>query len=157
VTAHGSPRLTADVDVTLFVSTELLAPLMRSLTRSGFLSRVDDPVDFAERARVVPFVHRPTGLLLDLVLGGEGTEALFLERATILDLGGVRVPVIALEDLVVTKIVAGRPRDLEDVRSLLKHSPDLDHVRRTLAIFEEDLERTDLTRTLDDLVSKSRR
>lgn len=39
-------------------------------------------------------------------------------RATLVDLGGVTVPVASIEDLVALKRAAGRPKDLEDVRVL---------------------------------------
>jgi predicted nucleotidyltransferase len=53
------------------------------------------------------------------VLAGPGLEEQFLARAVLVDIGGVRVPVMSPEDLVVTKILAGRPKDIEDVRGIL--------------------------------------
>lgn len=45
------------------------------------------------------------------------------QRAVYMDLGGIIVPVCAINDLIVMKQLAGRPKDLEDIkylRSLLK-------------------------------------
>jgi hypothetical protein len=39
--------------------------------------------------------------------------------ACMVDIGGIRVPVIAPEDLVVTKLLAGRSKNLEDARTVL--------------------------------------
>jgi predicted nucleotidyltransferase len=39
-------------------------------------------------------------------------------RATIADLGDVKVPVASIEDLIALKRAAGRPKDLEDIRVL---------------------------------------
>ena len=49
------------------------------------------------------------------------------------------------EDLVVHKVLAGRPRDLEDVRAIVLKKPDLDRpfVHRTLQQFQEALSRGD--------------
>jgi hypothetical protein len=44
----------------------------------------------------------------------------------------------SLEDLIIHKLVAGRPRDIEDVRSILVRNADYDreYVQRWLADFE---------------------
>ncbi len=59
------------------------------------------------------------GLPLDLVLGGPGLEDLFLSRAVPVRLGDVTVPVISPEDVIVTKVLGGRPKDLDDVHGVL--------------------------------------
>jgi predicted nucleotidyltransferase len=68
------------------------------------------------------------------------------------DIGGVRVPVISPEDLVVTKILAGRPKDLEDVKGILdERAATLNPatIRDTLALLEDALSMNDLTPVFD--------
>lgn len=96
----GRPRFTADIDVT--VRLDALAPVdfAASMERAGFALRVSADHDFVKRTRVLPFVHSPTGWLLDVVLAGPGLEDMFIARAVDVDLGdGVHVPVIRAEDL----------------------------------------------------------
>ncbi len=55
--------------------------------------------------------------------------------------------VISPEDLIVTKILAGREKDIEDVRSVLRErisSLALALIRATLALLEEALGQSDL-------------
>src|SRR5207248_6808018 len=88
------------------------------------------PADFIERTRVIPLVHR-NGIQTDLVLGGPGLEDLFLERAVQRTVEGVRVPVATAEDLIAMKVLGGRAKDLDDVRSLLAANAgrlDLAHI-----------------------------
>ena len=65
---------------------------------AGFLLRVSDPA-FIRRTRVMPFIHRPTGMPLDIVLAASDLEADFLTRAVTVDLGGTPAPVIHVEDV----------------------------------------------------------
>ncbi len=104
----GHPRFTADVDVTVRLEPEEPDRLIEALANEQFVLRVHDARDFVARTRVLPFVHTPTNLPLDVVLAGPGLEEQFLARAVPVDIGGIRVPVMSAEDLVVTKILAGR-------------------------------------------------
>ena len=143
----GRPRLTADIDVTVRLELEDPERLVRTLEARGFSLRVGDADDFIRRTRVFPFLHVASGMPLDIVLAGPGLEDLFLSRARPITMAGVVVPVISPEDLIATKILAGRPKDMEDVRGILhERLPDLDIelVRSTLALLEDALGQSDL-------------
>jgi len=84
---------------------------------------------------------------LDVVLAGSGLEEEFLDRARAVDLGGTKVPLIDPEDLIIAKVLAGRPKDLEDAHGLWRlRGRDLDpaRIRRTLRLLEEALSQSDL-------------
>jgi predicted nucleotidyltransferase len=88
-----------------------------------------------------------TAMPLDIVLAGSGLEDEFLERATVTDIGGVAVPLIDRGDLVIAKVLAGRPKDLDDARAIWRiHGADLDaqRIRSTLRALEEALGQSDL-------------
>jgi hypothetical protein len=143
----GRPRLTADIDVTVRLEPEDPERLVRTLQARGFSLRVGDADDFIHRTRVFPFLHVASGMPLDIVLAGPGLEDLFLSRARPVTMGGIVVPVISPEDLIATKILAGRPKDIEDVRGILRERlPDLDLalIRSTLAALEDALSQSDL-------------
>ena len=61
------------------------------------------------------------------------------------------MPVISAEDLIVTKVLAGRPKDLDDVRGIIAAKTDLDAdaIRATLAMLEEALGVSDLLPIFD--------
>jgi hypothetical protein len=144
---HGVARLTADVDVTVRLPAAMPnQSLVAVLQEHRFKARFDDPA-FVERTRVIPLVHIPTSMPLDAVLAGPGIEDRFFDRAQTREVEGVRVRVASAEDLVVMKILAGRPKDLDDVRAMLAaHAGaiDAEYIRSTLAILEAALAQSDL-------------
>lgn len=156
----GRPRLTADVDVTVRLEPEDPGALVRAFAAHGFRLRVDQRDDFVRRTRVLPFVFEPDGLPVDVVLAGPGLEELFLSRAIPVQVGNVTVPVISPEDLIVTKILAGRSKDLEDVRGiLLERLPQLDltSIRSTLALVEAALGQSDLQPAFEAELTRAQR
>ncbi|HYU25018.1 MAG TPA: nucleotidyltransferase [Thermoanaerobaculia bacterium] len=69
-----------------------------------------------------------------------------------MDIAGTVIPVISPEDLIVTKVLAGRPKDIEDVRGVLQErldSLDLERVRSLLRLLEQALTQSDLLSTLE--------
>lgn len=146
VILHGVPRLSADVDVTLRLDPDEPERFAREMEDGGFTLRVDDP-GFVRRTRVMPFVHHRTGMPLDVVLAGSGLEDEFLERATQMDLGAGPVPVIDLEDLLIAKVLAGRPKDVEDAATLWRlhgHTLNGNRIRHVLGLVEAAIGQSDL-------------
>lgn len=160
VQVWGTPRLSADVDITIRLRSADLGPFLSALREAGFESRVPDPRTFARETRVLPLVHVRSRIPVDAVLAGPGPEEEFLARASTTSIGGVRVPVISREDLVVTKILAGREKDLEDVRGILRQADagfDKARIRALLRSFEEALGRSDLESLFEKQLVASRR
>jgi len=142
----GSPRLSADVDVTANLDRVALTDYIDTMRRSGFDVVFGDP-EFVESTRVIPFVHRATRMPLDIVVAGSGLEEEFLKRAISVVLSGSTVPVISPEDLIITKILAGRPKDIEDIRGVInerRSSLDVARIRAVLKHLERALDQSDL-------------
>jgi hypothetical protein len=157
---YGVARLTADVDVTVRLqASSTNDSLADALERRGFRLRITDR-EFVTRTRVMPFVHEATGLPLDVVLAGPGLEDQFLAHAVVRDIDGVRVPVASVEDMVVMKVLAGRPKDHEDVVAIAAAQGgalDEGAVRATLIALEEALSQNDLRPALDAALARARR
>lgn len=156
VNVHGAPRATADVDITVDLAGDRVERFAAQLVKAGFDLRFADPA-FLAASHVIPVVHRKSGLPIDIVLAGPGLEQQFLDEVEYRTVGRRKVPVLSLENLVVTKIIAGRPKDLEDVRALLArrgNTVDYDHVNATLAIVERALDVSDLRSRLRSLRPK---
>ena len=147
VLVWGRPRMTGDVDVTMFLDPEEPEAFVTAMTGAGFELRIANARDFVARTRVFPFTHAASGLALDAVLGGPGLEEEFLRTARQVDVGGVTVPVIGPEELIVTKILAGRAKDLDDVRGVLAaqgETLDVQRVRTLIRTIEVAIDQSDL-------------
>jgi hypothetical protein len=116
---HGAVRLTGDVDATVELGGLTIAALIAALEKEGFRPRVPEVKGFVERTRVVPLEHVGSEMPLDLVVAGPGLEELFLARAREHVVEGIAIPVACAEDMVVMKILAGRPKDIEDAVAIL--------------------------------------
>lgn len=157
---HGAARLTADVDVTVELGPRPIADLVDALRTAGFAPRVSDVAAFAERTRVIPLVHETTTIPVDVVVAGPGLEETFLAHAEDRAVGDVRVPVASAGDLVVMKVLAGRPKDLEDVVAVLRANRDridVTAVRAMLATLELALGRADLVPAFDRAIADAKR
>jgi len=151
--------MSADIDITAAIVSSH-DEFVKAMEAAGFDLRVDEWRPFVERTRVVPLVHRATELPLDVVIAGPGLEEEFLDRAQAVDIAGMMVPVISPEDLVVTKLLAGRPKDVEDVRTVLdERLPGLDlvRIRRLLGLLQQALSRSDLAPELETLLAAARK
>jgi hypothetical protein len=156
---YGAARLTADVDVTVELGHAREHDLIGMLLARGFELRLEDS-EFLRATRVLPMTHRKTGLAVDIVLGGPGLEELFLSRAQRHDMGGIEVPVAAAEDIIVMKVLSGRPKDSEDILSILRAQSgvlDLEHVRAMLSLVEDALGQSGFLPAFEALASRADR
>lgn len=157
---YGHARSTADVDLTVELAGNSTETLIEALRVARIVSRIPFDSAFVAMTRVLPLVHEPTGLAVDVVLAGPGPDESFLSRARTESFEGVVVKIVDPSDLLVLKILAGRAKDLEDVRALLRAAPrglDLADVRGQLRELEELLDQSDLVRALDDAIAAARR
>jgi len=157
---HGAARLSADVDVTVALGDRTVTDLIAALAAAGFEPRVSDPAGFAEKTRVLPMVHERARMPADVILGGPGLEERFLARAEMRAIDDVVIPVASAPDIVLMKILAGRPQDVHDALAVLRAQHprvDVARVRGELAELERALDRRDLVSAFDRLLAQARR
>lgn len=127
VLVHGEPRLTQDIDVTLGVAPDRLADVLQACRASSLEPLPGDPESFVKETFVLPAAEPETGIRVDYIFSTTPYEAQAIERALQIDVGGDPVPFAAAEDLILHKLFAGRPRDLEDAAGVVRRKgPELD-------------------------------
>jgi hypothetical protein len=138
---YGEPRLTKDVDVTLAMGPESAGVVRDLAIQAGFRPLVDDPEQFVRDTLVLPAVDDESGIRIDFIFSFSPYERQAIARARLVPIGRVEARFAAPEDVVIQKIVAGRPRDIEDISNLLAKQRDLDfaYIERWLGEFSQSL------------------
>jgi hypothetical protein len=122
----GEPRVTLDVDITLFTGFGNEEVFIEALLKA-FSPRVKDALQFALRQRVL-LLKSAEGIGLDVALGALPFEELVIKRASYAEyLPGIRLNTCSAEDLIILKSFADRPQDWIDVgRVIVRQSNELD-------------------------------
>lgn len=142
VLLYGEPRLTQDIDVTLGAGPDRVGEILDLVRAQGWRVLVEGPEDFVRRTLVLPCSDPETGLRIDLIFSHSEYERQALEHVRRLPMGNVQVRFASPEDIVIHKIIAGRPRDLDDVRGILLKNPvcQVEYIRHWLKEFDRSLE-----------------
>jgi predicted nucleotidyltransferase len=138
---YGEPRLTKDIDVTLGATLEKLDAVI-VLAKRNELKPLVDPETFTRKTMVLPCQDRQTGIRVDFIFSFSPYETQALKRVRKVKFGNVQIKFASPEDLIIHKIIAGRPRDIEDVKNVLIKNPgiNLAYVRQWLQEFTTALE-----------------
>jgi hypothetical protein len=127
---QGEPRATLDVDIVTFLPKHDLERLIKSFTRNKV--RLSPATIRRKASRDTFFRLFLARTQIDFIVGASGFEFDVLTRRKWRTLFGVRIPIASPEDLILMKLVAGRPRDWQDALSIrIRHGSRLDmgHLR----------------------------
>ncbi|MGB6120918.1 MAG: DUF6036 family nucleotidyltransferase, partial [Bacteroidota bacterium] len=102
---------------------------------------------------VLPVADQATGVRIGLIFSFMEYERQAMGRAVAVEMEDTSVRFAAVEDLVIHKLIAGRPRDSEDIRGILarNHAMDREYLKVWLRSLSEALGR-DLQKEFEDLV-----
>jgi hypothetical protein len=137
VIARGIPRSTIDVDATVSLGDAPLESLVAAFARYGIVPRIDDAMDFARSRQVLLMRHEATGVPIDVSLAWLPFELEAIAHGATVDWAGAAVRVPRADDLVIYKMVAARPRDLEDAEQLLALHGSTADLARIEAVVDE--------------------
>ena len=133
VQAWGQPRLTQDIDLTVFTELKNETEYVRAFT-TRYKPKFSDALEFALSHRVLP-LFTESGIGIDVTLSGlsESSEALL--RSTQHEfIEGISLRICSADDLIIMKTVAGRDRDWIDIESVTIRQEQLDwpYILKTL-------------------------
>ncbi len=155
----GVPRLTVDVDLTVFTPIEQGTDELVRLIHTQFPRRVSDPYELARRARLI-VTRASNGRGIDISFAIPGYWDEMLERTTDFELErGKVVRICSAEDLVIHKCIAGRPQDLRDIIGVVARQGktlDAEYIRKWLKIFVQTLAEPKILERFEDACKEAR-
>ena len=153
----GESRTTRDVDIVVLVPPDKTDQFLKHAV-DRFHPRIADAVSFAKENRVL-LLETSDGTPADIALGIPGYEEEALKRAVTGSINGSPpFRLISAEDLIIHKILASRPRDLEDAELILvrQHQRiDMGYVTKWLEAFGAIVENRDLLAELEEVLRKA--
>lgn len=116
---HGHPRYTKDIDFWIWMDDENASRMMEVITEFGFASLGIEKSDFLDKNMVIQLGAPPNRI--DLITEPDGVDFdTCFEHREQLDIDGLMIQFIDVENLIKNKKASGRTQDLADVESLLK-------------------------------------
>jgi predicted nucleotidyltransferase len=149
VLLYGEPRLTRDIDITLGVDTDRLEDVLEMARDISLRPLPDDVYPFVKDTMVLPTMDDTTGIRVDFIFSWTPYERQAIERTRPVRIKDTDVFFASVEDVIIHKIFAGRPRDLEDVKSILlrTHDIDIEYIQRRLKEFDVTVEEGKFSQT----------
>lgn len=147
----GRPRLTEDVDAMFLLSTQDIPKFLEAAKSENIEPRISKANEFARKNRVLLLQHVPTETNIDISLGIMPFEEEMVDRSIVQSTSTLSVRLPTPEDLIIMKAVAHRPKDLEDIRTIVDKNPKLDipRIEKWVKQFADVLEMPSLW---DDIV-----
>ena len=154
VLLYGEPRLTRDIDITLGVNTEYVDELLKVIRELSLKPIPENIKLFVQQTMVLPALEETTGIRVDFIFSFTTYEIEAIKRARKITIMGQEVCFASPEDVIIHKIFAGRPRDIEDVRSIILKNSDMDiqYIRSWLKEFDQSSEKKEFLKTFEEVL-----
>jgi hypothetical protein len=154
VLLYGEPRLTRDIDITLGVNIDRLGAILAVAECLSLKPLPADTAAFVQQTMVLPTMDEVTGIRVDFIFSYTPYECQAIQRAKKVKILDQDVCFAAIEDLIIHKIFAGRPRDIEDVRSVLMKNTAFDrtYIEKWLSVFDASSDEKNFLSTFKKIV-----
>ena len=138
VLLYGEPRLTRDIDITLGINYDALDKILEIAKELSLRPLPENLDSFVRQTMVFPAIDDLTGIRVDFIFSFTPYETAAIRRAKKMLILNQNVFFASPEDVIIHKIFASRPRDLEDVRGIILKNPKLDltYIRKWLKEFD---------------------
>lgn len=135
VSVWAEPRATYDVDGVIDTDLIDLEKFLYELSKEGFSCDKNNPIKLIQNLPFITLVYLldEHEIYVDLFLAKSKYAKESLNRKREMKLSGVTIPIIAPEDSILYKLLAGRSRDMDDVRQILiaqKGKLDMEYMKK---------------------------
>jgi hypothetical protein len=135
----GEPGLTKDIDVILAADTDQLSIVLNLLKKLNLKVLVDESDVFTKKTKVLPVAENSSGIRIDFIFSSSEYEKTAISRAVTVKYGKTAIKLASIEDLIIHKIIAGEPKDIENVKSILFRNSEFDkkYIKKWLGEFDK--------------------
>jgi len=154
VLLYGEPRLTRDIDITLGVNADYIDELLVVIRELSLKPIPEDIESFVRQTMVLPAFDETTGIRVDFIFSFTPYEIEAIKRARRIKILEQEVCFASPEDVIIHKIFAGRPRDIEDVRTIILKNPgiDIQYIKGWLREFDASSDKKDFLKTFEEIL-----
>ena len=117
VALHGYPRYTKDIDIWIELAPANASRIVRALEQFGFGSLGLEAKDFLEADTIIQLGYPPRRIDLITTLSGVDFNQCFATKVVV-EMGGIPINFIDLENLKKNKRATGRAQDIADIENL---------------------------------------
>ena len=115
--AHGFPRATGDIDMWIEASKENSLKVYASLTEFGAPLNEITETTFAEEGMAFQIGVAPRRIDIITKVSGLQFNQAYQQRQDV-EIEGLKIPIVSLNDLIKNKESAGRDKDISDAKRL---------------------------------------
>jgi len=146
VLVYGEPRLTRDIDLAVKFEERTLPRILELTKGLGLKILASSPEQFLAKTMVLPALFEKEGIRVDIIFANSPYEIQALQRTRKISIRGVQVRFASPEDVIIHKAIAGRERDLEDIRKIIARQKNLDlgYIRKWLKAIDSALSTNNL-------------
>jgi hypothetical protein len=117
VAFHGHPRYTKDLDVWIELSPDNAENIFKALKKFGFGELGLKPADFLERDQIIQLGYPPNRIDILTTLKNLKFDNCYKAKVEV-EIQGLKICFIDIENLKQNKRATGRPQDLADAENL---------------------------------------
>ncbi|GAI76690.1 unnamed protein product [marine sediment metagenome] len=156
VLLYGEPRLTKDIDITLGVSIDKLSELLNIIKKIELMPLPENIIGFTQKTFVLPAKDIKTNIRVDFIFSQTSYEKQAIERVNKINLKNTILKFASIEDVIIHKIFAARPRDIEDAKSIMIKNPNFDknYIRKWLKVFDNSVGENKFVNAFKDLIKE---
>jgi len=121
VSLWGHPRTTYDIDAVIGISSSEKDKFLLEASKQNFTYDKRNPVKIIQKSAFITLASSAKShkIYVDLFLASGEYQRAALSRRKEIKLSGRKIPVISAEDLILYKLLAGRTKDIDDIREIL--------------------------------------
>ncbi|MFN4220149.1 MAG: DUF6036 family nucleotidyltransferase [bacterium] len=122
------------MDITLSIGVEKCGIIEKIIKKLSLKIIPENHIEFVKQNMVLPVIDENSGIRIDFIFSCSEYEKEALKRVKKIKIDDIEVSYASGEDLIIHKIIAGRERDLEDVKNIFLI--DKEYIKKWLLEFE---------------------